>query len=28
MRKLARNLRFADYFALAFGSMVGVGWLV
>src|ERR1700730_17905416 len=25
---LARKLRFADYFALAFGTMVGVGWLV
>src|SRR3981081_2872736 len=24
---LARKLRFADYFALAFGTMVGVGWL-
>ncbi len=28
MITLARKLRFADYFALAFGSMVGVGWLV
>jgi basic amino acid/polyamine antiporter, APA family len=28
MGTLARKLRFADYFALAFGSMVGVGWLV
>src|ERR1700737_4820795 len=28
MRTLARKLRLADYFALAFGSMVGVGWLV
>ena len=28
MSTLARKLRFADYFALAFGSMVGVGWLV
>jgi amino acid transporter len=27
-RTLARKLRFADYFALAFGTMVGVGWLV
>jgi len=26
--KLARKLRLGDYFALAFGSMVGVGWLV
>jgi basic amino acid/polyamine antiporter, APA family len=25
---LARKLRLADYFALAFGTMVGVGWLV
>jgi APA family basic amino acid/polyamine antiporter len=25
---LARKLRFTDYFALAFGTMVGVGWLV
>ena len=25
---LARKLRVADYFALAFGTMVGVGWLV
>ena len=25
---LARELRLADYFALAFGTMVGVGWLV
>src|SRR5258708_6126563 len=28
MTKLARQLRLADYFALAFGTMVGVGWLV
>src|SRR5260370_24430604 len=28
MTTLARNLRVADYFALAFGTMVGVGWLV
>src|SRR3979490_3107198 len=28
MSALARNLRLADYFALAFGTMVGVGWLV
>src|SRR6202022_1505554 len=28
MRTLARKLRLADYFALAFGTMVGVGWLV
>jgi APA family basic amino acid/polyamine antiporter len=28
MTKLARKLRFADYFALAFGAMIGVGWLV
>jgi APA family basic amino acid/polyamine antiporter len=27
-RPLARKLRFTDYFALAFGTMVGVGWLV
>ena len=27
-RTLARKLRFTDYFALAFGTMVGVGWLV
>lgn len=26
--KLARELKTRDYFALAFGSMVGVGWLV
>ena len=25
---LARKLHFTDYFALAFGTMVGVGWLV
>ncbi len=28
MISLARKLRVADYFALAFGTMVGVGWLV
>jgi APA family basic amino acid/polyamine antiporter len=28
MNSLARKLRLADYFALAFGTMVGVGWLV
>jgi basic amino acid/polyamine antiporter, APA family len=28
MTTLARQLRVADYFALAFGTMVGVGWLV
>lgn len=28
MTKLARQLRLTDYFALAFGTMVGVGWLV
>lgn len=28
MSKLARKLRFVDYFALAFGTMIGVGWLV
>jgi amino acid transporter len=28
MATLARKLRFADYFSLAFGTMVGVGWLV
>jgi APA family basic amino acid/polyamine antiporter len=28
MTTLARKLRSADYFALAFGTMVGVGWLV
>ena len=27
-KTLARKLRFTDYFALAFGTMVGVGWLV
>src|SRR4029077_9563116 len=25
---LARKLRFTDYFTLAFGTMIGVGWLV
>ena len=28
MSTLGRKLRFADYFALAFGTMVGAGWLV
>jgi basic amino acid/polyamine antiporter, APA family len=28
MTALARKLRLADYFALAFGTMVGVGWLL
>jgi amino acid transporter len=28
MPYLARKLRFVDYFALAFGAMIGVGWLV
>ena len=28
MRTLARQLRVTDYFTLAFGTMVGVGWLV
>jgi basic amino acid/polyamine antiporter, APA family len=28
MATLARKLRLADYFALAFGTMVGAGWLV
>ena len=28
MSTLARKLRLKDYFALAFGTMVGVGWLV
>ena len=28
MTTLARKLRLADYFALAFGTIVGVGWLV
>src|SRR5689334_15637080 len=28
MTTLARKLRATDYFALAFGTMVGVGWLV
>jgi amino acid transporter len=28
MTNLARQLRLADYFALAFGTMIGVGWLV
>src|SRR5258708_12909403 len=28
MPTLARKLRLTDYFTLAFGTMVGVGWLV
>jgi APA family basic amino acid/polyamine antiporter len=28
MQQLARKLRFTDYFTLAWGTMVGVGWLV
>lgn len=28
MPALARNLRLHDYFALAFGTMIGTGWLV
>src|SRR5215472_12998017 len=28
MTQLARKLRPTDYFALGFGAMVGVGWLV
>ena len=28
MTTLARKLRLADYFALGFGAMIGVGWLV
>ena len=28
MTHLARKLRLADYFALAFGVMVGTAWLV
>ena len=28
MTTLARNLGLRDYFALAFGTMIGVGWLV
>jgi basic amino acid/polyamine antiporter, APA family len=27
-KALARKLRFTDYFALGFGAMIGVGWLV
>jgi len=27
-KQLARKLRLRDYFALAFGTMIGVGWLV
>ena len=28
MPSLARKLRLHDYFALAFGTMIGTGWLV
>src|SRR5262249_42780581 len=28
MATLARNLKLHDYFALAFGTMIGTGWLV
>ncbi len=28
MPALARKLRLTDYFTLAFGTMIGVGWLV
>ena len=28
MSQLARTLRLTDYFTLAWGTMVGVGWLV
>src|SRR4029077_17335244 len=28
MATLARNLRLHDYFALAFGTMIGPGWLI
>src|SRR2546422_10325970 len=28
MIQLAHKLRLRDYFALAFGTMIGVGWLV
>ena len=28
MISLAHKLRLADYFSLAFGTMIGVGWLV
>src|SRR5260370_7575510 len=28
MAKLARKLRLHDYFALAFGTMIGTGWLI
>src|SRR5437867_10427794 len=28
MTTLARQLRITDYFALAFGTMIGAGWLV
>ncbi len=28
MSQLARKLRFTDYFSLAWGAMIGVGWLV
>ena len=27
-KQLARKLGLRDYFALAFGTMIGVGWLV
>src|SRR5258707_10672745 len=28
MANLARKLRLQDYFALAFGTMIGTGWLI
>ncbi len=28
MTTLARKLRLHDYFALAFGTMIGTGWLM
>ncbi len=28
MPALARKLRLYDYFALAFGTMIGTGWLI
>ena len=28
MATLARKLRLHDYFALAFGTMIGTGWLI
>ena len=28
MSQLARQLRLTDYFSLAWGAMIGVGWLV